>query len=103
MKVDEKVRLLEENELLKEEKQVLMARIEAEQGNLSQYHDRQAAANAEKSKVEEQLADTQAQLKAQEKESKAAQSSSGGSGRPKSSSSSRRFISPSREQRSRRR
>ena len=58
MKVDEKVRLLEENELLKEEKQVLMARIEAEQGNLSQYHDRQAAANAEKSKVEEQLADT---------------------------------------------
>ena len=74
MKVDEKVRLLEENELLKEEKQVLMARIEAEQGNLSQYHDRQAAANAEKSKVEEQLADTQAQLKAQEKESKAAQS-----------------------------
>lgn len=72
MKVDKKVELLEENEVLGEEKKVLMAQIEKEQGNLSQYHDRQAAANAEKKKLEDQLADTQKQLASQEKESKAA-------------------------------
>ena len=65
--------LLEENELLAEEKKVLMAQIEKEQSNLSQYHDRQALANAEKQKLEDQLAETQKQrLAAQEKESKAA-------------------------------
>ena len=72
MKVDKKVELLEENELLAEEKKVLMAQIEKEQGNLSQYHDRQASANAEKQKLEDQLAETQKRLAAQEKESKAA-------------------------------
>merc|ERR1719391_588360 len=62
MKVDKKVELLAENEALGEEKKVLMAQIEKEQGNLSQYHDRQAAANAEKKKLEEKLADAEKKL-----------------------------------------
>merc|ERR1719462_208695 len=72
MKVDKKVELLAENEALGEEKKVLMAQIEKEQGNLSQYHDRQAAANAEKKKLEEKLADAEKKLARQEHESKAA-------------------------------
>merc|ERR1719462_1034186 len=72
MKVDKKVELLAENEALGEEKKVLMAQIEKEQGNLSQYHDGQAAANAEKKKLEEKLADAEKKLARQEHESKAA-------------------------------
>merc|ERR1719376_320265 len=72
MKVDKKVELLQENQVLGEEKKVLMAQIEKEQGNLSQYHDRQAAANSEKKKLEEQLADTEKEISSNEKQSKAA-------------------------------
>merc|ERR1712226_1449090 len=46
-KCDTKVRLLAENELIVEEKKALMAQIEKEQGNLSQYHERQAKSLAE--------------------------------------------------------
>merc|ERR1719262_585295 len=46
-KCDTKVRLLAENELIVEEKKTLLAQIEKEQGNLSQYHERQAKCNSE--------------------------------------------------------
>merc|ERR1719330_580679 len=44
--VKTKERLLEENELIKQEKKDLMATLEKEQGNLSVYHEKQAAATA---------------------------------------------------------
>merc|ERR1711936_451956 len=47
-----KARLQEENVAAKEEIQALIKQIEAEQGNMSQYTDRQAAATAEKTRLE---------------------------------------------------
>merc|ERR1719195_2043903 len=60
-KCDTKVRLLAENEVIVEEKKALLAQIEKEQGNLSQYHERQAKGNSEKADLE--IALTQAQNK----------------------------------------
>ena len=60
-KCDTKVRLLAENEVIVEEKKALLAQIEKEQGNLSQYHERQAKCNSEKADLE--IALTQAQNK----------------------------------------
>merc|ERR1711899_546479 len=60
-KCDTKVRLLAENEVIVEEKKALLAQIEKEQGNLSQYHERQAKCNSEKADLE--IALTQAQQK----------------------------------------
>merc|ERR1739848_210899 len=45
-KVDTKAKLLEENKVIEEEKKALLAQIEKEQGNLSQYHERQAKISA---------------------------------------------------------
>merc|ERR1712117_240063 len=50
--VETKKRLEEENVAAKEEIQALIKQIESEQGNLSQYTDRQAAATAEKTRLE---------------------------------------------------
>merc|ERR1712213_90575 len=50
--LDTKKRLEEENVAAKEEIQQLIKQIEAEQGNMSQYTDRQAAASAEKTRLE---------------------------------------------------
>ena len=55
------VRLLAENEVIVEEKKALLAQIEKEQGNLSQYHERQSKCNSEKADLE--IALTQAQQK----------------------------------------
>merc|ERR1711963_802629 len=55
-------RLEEENVAAKEEIQALIKQIESEQGNLSQYTDRQAAASAEKTRLEGVLADCGQQL-----------------------------------------
>merc|ERR1719163_345060 len=60
-KCDTKVRLLAENEVIVEEKKALLAQIEKEQGNLSQYHERQSKCNSEKADLE--IALTQAQQK----------------------------------------
>merc|ERR1719188_808857 len=50
--LDTKKRLQEENVAAKEEIKALIKQIEAEQGNMSQYTDRQAAATAEKTRLE---------------------------------------------------
>merc|ERR1712045_353945 len=60
--LDTKKRLQEENIAAKEEIQALIKQIESEQGNLSQYTDRQAAASAEKTRLEGVLADCGQQL-----------------------------------------
>ena len=51
-----------ENEMVKEEIKALIKQIDSEQGNLSQYTDRQANAMAEKTRLEEVLAETGSQL-----------------------------------------
>merc|ERR1712038_1463841 len=53
-----KARLQEENVAAKEEIQALIKQIEAEQGNMSQYTDRQAAATAGKTRLEGVLVET---------------------------------------------
>merc|ERR1719242_1567088 len=55
-KVDLKAKLLEENKIIDEEKKALIKQIESEQGNLSQYHERQAAISSEKAELEIALA-----------------------------------------------
>merc|ERR1719249_16298 len=61
-KCDTKVRLLAENEVIVEEKKALLAQIEKEQGNLSQYHERQAKCNSEKADLEIALVQAQQKL-----------------------------------------
>merc|ERR1711988_1250073 len=55
-KVDLKAKLLEENKVIEDEKKALIKQIESEQGNLSQYHERQAAISSEKADLEIALA-----------------------------------------------
>merc|ERR1719262_274303 len=62
--LDTKARLQEENVAAKEEIKALVKQIEAEQGNLSQYTDRQAAATAKKAELEGVLVQTGKQLTA---------------------------------------
>merc|ERR1719167_707154 len=61
-KCDTKVRLLEENAAIEEEKKAILAQIEKEQGNLSQYHDRQAKCNSQKADLEIALTAAQQKL-----------------------------------------
>merc|ERR1712055_202649 len=65
-KCDTKVRLLAENDLIVEEKKALLAQIEKEQGNMSQYHGRQSKCNSEKASTEIELAQQQAVLASEE-------------------------------------
>merc|ERR1712045_454154 len=60
--LDTKKRLQDENVAAKEEIQALIKQIESEQGNLSQYTDRQATATAEKARLDQVLADAGQQL-----------------------------------------
>merc|ERR1712020_829016 len=60
--VKTKERLLEENELIKQEKKDLLATLEKEQGNLSIYHEKQAAATAAIGDLEKKLVDSQDKL-----------------------------------------
>merc|ERR1712142_261502 len=55
-KVDLKAKLLEDNKVIEEEKKALLKQIESEQGNVGQYHERQAAISSEKSELEINLA-----------------------------------------------
>merc|ERR1719415_475075 len=60
--VKTKERLLEENELIKEEKKELLATLEKEQGNLSIYHEKQAKCTAQMAGLETDLAAAQEKL-----------------------------------------
>jgi len=61
-KLDTKEKLLAENQQIEEEKKALMKQIEAEQGNVSQYHEKQAKISAQKADLEIELAETQEKL-----------------------------------------
>jgi len=61
-KLDLKEQLLAENQVIEEEKKALMKQIESEQGNVSQYHEKQAKISAQKADLEIELATTQDQL-----------------------------------------
>ena len=58
-KLDTKEKLLKENNNIVEEKKALMTQIDKEQGNMSQYTERQERANAEKGRLEAELARAQ--------------------------------------------
>merc|ERR1711872_411378 len=58
-KLDTKEKLLAENQVIEEENKALMKQIEAEQGNVSQYHEKQAKISAQKADLEIELAETQ--------------------------------------------
>merc|ERR1719411_349905 len=61
-KLDTKEQLLEENKIIEDEKKALIKQIESEQGNVSQYHERQAKISAERSQLEVDLAAAQDKL-----------------------------------------
>ena len=64
--LDTKERLLQENEQIKLETKALLAQLESEQGNLSEYTERQAKASAQKADLEVQLHDAGIRLSAME-------------------------------------
>merc|ERR1712055_581757 len=61
-KVDTKAKLLEENQVIEEEKKTLMKQIESEQGNVSQYHEKQAKISSQKADLEIELVEEQNKL-----------------------------------------
>merc|ERR1719429_948380 len=61
-KVDLKAKLLEENKVIEDEKKALIKQIEAEQGNVSQYHEKQAKISAQRAEIEVELAAAQDKL-----------------------------------------
>merc|ERR1719394_494032 len=61
-KCDTKVKLLAENEAIEEEKKTLLAQIAKEQGDLTQYHERQAKCSSEKADLEIALVEAQNKL-----------------------------------------
>merc|ERR1719309_1028138 len=67
-KLDTKEKLLAENPVIEEEKKALLKQIEAEQGNVSQYHEKQAKFSAQKADLEIELASSQELLARREQE-----------------------------------
>merc|ERR1719228_1149893 len=61
-KLDTKEKLLEENKIIDDEKKALIKQIESEQGNVSQYHEKQAKISAQRSELELELAAAQDKL-----------------------------------------
>merc|ERR1719312_2398764 len=61
-KIDLKAQLLEENKAIEEEKKALLKQIEAEQGNVSQYHEAQAKISSQRAEIEVELAAAQDKL-----------------------------------------
>merc|ERR1711915_338121 len=61
-KLDTKEKLLAENVTIEEENKALIKQIDAEQGNMSQYHEKQAKISAQKADLEVQLVDFQNKL-----------------------------------------
>jgi len=66
--VQTKARLLEENVAVKEELKAMVKQLEAEQGNISEYHEKQAKISAQKADLEAQLAAAQELLAQKEQE-----------------------------------
>ena len=66
--IETKTRLEGENKVIEEEKKALVKQLEAEQGNLSEYTERQAKANAQKADLEVQLVDAGNKLVEREQE-----------------------------------
>merc|ERR1712241_635386 len=66
--VQTKARLLEENVSVKEELKAMVKQLEAEQGNISEYHEKQAKISAQKADLEGQLAAAQELLTQKEQE-----------------------------------
>merc|ERR1739838_1142868 len=60
--LDTKEKLLAENQVIEDEKKALLKQIESEQGNVSQYHEKQAKISAQKADLEIELAASQDQL-----------------------------------------
>merc|ERR1711884_404271 len=56
--VETKKKLEEENKIIEEEKKALIKQLESEQGNLSEYTERQAKASAQKADLEVQLVES---------------------------------------------
>merc|ERR1712042_333851 len=61
-KVDLKEKLLKDNVIIEDEKKVLLKQIEKEQGNVSQYHEKQAVISSEKAQLEADLVAAQEKL-----------------------------------------
>merc|ERR1739846_12456 len=61
-KLDTKEKLLAENQVIEDEKKALLKQIESEQGNVSQYHEKQAKISAQKADLEIELATSQKNL-----------------------------------------
>merc|ERR1711874_821043 len=59
---EEELRLLEENQVIEDDKKALMKQIETEQGNVSQYHERQAKISSQKADLEVELVQEQDKL-----------------------------------------
>merc|ERR1719175_509677 len=66
--VQTKARLMEENVAVKEELKAMVKQLEAEQGNISEYHEKQAKISAQKADLEAQLAAAQELLAQKEQE-----------------------------------
>jgi myosin heavy chain 6/7 len=63
-----KEQLLEENQLIEEERNALIKQIEKEQGNMSQYHERQAKIAVQRADLERELIECQEILQQKEEE-----------------------------------
>ena len=61
-KIDLKAQLLEDNKAIELEKKALLKQIEAEQGNVSQYHEAQAKISSQRAEIEMDLATAQDKL-----------------------------------------
>merc|ERR1712128_342646 len=61
-KIDTKAKLLEDNVVIEDDKKALLKQIESEQGNVSQYHEKQATMTAMKADLEVELTHEQDKL-----------------------------------------
>ena len=59
---DTKVKLLEENKVIEDDKKALLKQIDSEQGNMSQYHEQQAKSAGKKAELEVELISEQDKL-----------------------------------------
>merc|ERR1719179_82697 len=64
--LDLKEKLLEENKVIEDEKKALIKQIEAEQGNVSQYHEKQALISSQRAEAEVELSGRTKVLKEEE-------------------------------------
>ena len=61
-KLETKTKLEAENKILEEENKATLKQIDSEQGNMSQYHEKQAQISAQKAALEDELAQAQSKL-----------------------------------------